>query len=362
MILNRYLVKELLFTLVAVTSILLLFFISDSLMRSLSRAAAGILPSDIVVQLLSLYVADTIEVLLPTSLYLSVLLALGRLYQDNEMTALEACGISTFQIARSIFLFALFVSLLTAAFSFYIAPWSERNIQQLKNNTDAGTQLRAIIPGQFKEFSSWTLYVEAIDSDTNELSNIFVEGVYHKQPQILTAQSASQRTLEMSGDQFLVLENGYRYEGVPGDVEFRITEFQEHGIRIHTKSDPLEINDYSTKPTHEVWAINNARATAELQWRFSVPLSALILAMLAIPLSRTTPRQGKYSKFMIGILLYITYSNLLVMSKNWLEKDEISAWIGLWWVHALVIFLIIALHLKQQKPNLLKTFFRSSSS
>ncbi len=354
MILNRYIIKEVLFTLTAVTSVLLLFFISDSLVRSLAKAAAGILPSDIVVRLLMLYITDTIEVLLPISLYLSVLLALGRFYQDNEMTALEACGVSTIQIAKSIFWFALFVALLTATFSFYIAPWAERSISQLKNKSDTSTQLRAIIPGQFKELSGWTLYVESIDSNSNQLKNIFVEGTYEGQLQILAAQSATERTLKKSGDQFLVLESGYQYAGVPGTVEFTITEFQENGIRIHQKNEPPPTHSYSTKTPLELLSINNPRAIAELQWRISIPLSVLLLALLAIPLSRATPRQGKYSKLVIGILLFIVYSNLLVVAKSWVEKGDISVWIGLWWVHGLVILLITTLFIKQNNPGFLK--------
>ncbi|MCF6236248.1 MAG: LPS export ABC transporter permease LptF [Gammaproteobacteria bacterium] len=361
MILNRYIIKEVLFTLTAVTSVLLLFFISDSLVRSLAKAAAGILPSDIVVQLLMLYITDTIEVLLPISLYLSVLLALGRFYQDNEMTALEACGVSTLQISKSIFWFALFVALLTATFSFYIAPWAERGISQLKNTSDTSTQLRAIIPGQFKELSGWALYVEKIEPSTSQLKNIFVEGTHEGQLQILAAQSAHERTLKKSGDQFLVLESGYQYAGVPGTTEFTVTKFQEHGIRIHQKNDPPPNHSYSTKTPFELLAINNPRSIAELQWRISIPLSTLLLALLAIPLSRTTPRQGKYSKLVVGILLFIVYSNLLVVAKSWVEKGDVSVWIGLWWVHGLVILLITILFIKQNSPTFLKIRFKHPS-
>lgn len=361
MILNRYITKEILFTLTAVTSVLLLFFISDSLVRALAKAASGILPGDVVIQLLILYIADTIEVLLPIALYLSVLLALGRLYQDNEMAALEACGISIIKIAKSVFWFAFFIALLTAIFSFYIAPWAERGISQIKNTTDTSTQLRAIIPGQFKELSGWTLYVENIDSKTDQLENIFVEGSIKNQPQILAAKSALERTLEMSGDRFLVLQTGYRYEGKPGTAKFTMTEFQEHGIRIHKKNDPPSTQSYSTKTPTELWAINDRRSIAELQWRISIPLSVLLLAMLAIPLSRTTPRQGKYSKLIIGIVLFIAYSNLLVVAKSWVEKGDIPIWLGLWWVHGVVMLLIATLFIKQQNPNFLKIRFKRPS-
>ncbi len=359
MILNRYIIKEILFTLTAVISILLLFFISDSLVRSLAKAAAGILPGDVVAQLLMLYITDTIEVLLPIALYLSVLLALGRLYQDNEMAALEACGVSTLKIAKSIFWLALFIASLTAVFSFYIAPWAERGISQLKNTTDTSTQLRAIIPGQFKEISGWTLYVESIDSKTDQLKNIFIEGSFEGEPQILVARSASERTLK-SGDRFLVLETGYRYEGRPGTARFTVTEFQEHGIRIHKKSTPPPNQGYSTKTPSELWAINNTHAIAELQWRISIPLSVLFLAILAVPLSRSSPRQGKYSKLIIGILLFIAYSNLLVIAKNWVEKGDISTQIGLWWVHSIVILLIVVLFTKQQYPNFFNVTLKRS--
>ncbi len=342
----------------AVTSILLLFFISDGLVRSLSKAAAGLLPSDVVMQLLAFYVADMIEVLLPVSLYLSVLLALGRLYQDNEMAALEACGIGTIKIAKAVFWFALLVALLTATFSFYIAPWSERGISQLKNRSDTSAQLRAIIPGQFKELSGWTLYVESTNSNIDQLESIFVEGIHEDRSQILVAKSATERTLEKSGDQFLVLEKGYRYEGTPGAVDFKITEFQEHGIRIHKKNDPPSTKSYSTKTPSELLAINDLHAIAELQWRISIPLSVLLLAMLAIPLSKTTPRQGKYSKLILGILLFIAYSNLLVIAKSWLEKGDVPVWIGLWWVHGVVLLFIAILFIKQQRPNFLKISFK----
>ena len=156
-------------------------------------------------------------------------------------------------------------------------------------------------------------------------------------------RKGEQRDSEDPNTRFIVLYNGRRYEGVPGTTNFRVMEFREHGIpyRLPSVEDPqLEARAMRTAG---LVASSDPEHIAELHWRIGVPMATLILALIAVPLSRSQPRQGRYGRLAIGLLVFIIYFNLLSAGKAWLEQDTVPAEVGLWWVHALMLSLALGM-------------------
>jgi len=258
---------------------------------------------------------------------------------------MEACGVSPRSGLHAVMGVGLMISIIVAILSLSVVPWSEERIYQIRDEQQVGSALAGLVAGRFIEprNSSGVIYAEQINSAEKTMDNIFIEGKLTNQSQrrvVLVARSGQQQYDRRSGDHFLILNNGTRYEGSPGERDYRVISFERHAIRI---SEPPVIRSYRKRRalrTASLLGTDNVADVAELQWRLSAPLSTLLLAILAVPLSRTAPRQGKYAKLFVAILVYVIYSNLLSVSQTWVEQGDIPAPMGLWWVHlALAIFI-----------------------
>ena len=344
MIIERYLFKELTSTLLAVTSVLFLIFVSSWFARLLGKVAAGSLQVDVVFLLLALKSIDALMILLPLSFYLAVLLAFGRLYKDSEMTAMLACGVSITRVTKLVFWVGLGFAVIVAAVSFYYGPWAKTERYKLQEEMSASSGLEAISAGQFRELGDGgvVFYAERLSDDGDRMENIFIQGLRQGNLNLVVAAHGSQISGPQGG-RYLLLENGHRYEGVPGEADFRIIKFAQHQVLVQQPAAVFRSDVTSAIPTMTLWQSAKPHELAELQWRISMPLSALLLALLAVFLSRTNPRQGRYAKFFLGIIVYVLYSNLLGVAKTWVERGKVEPWLGVWWVHLLLLIVIIVL-------------------
>lgn len=344
MIIERYLFKELAGTLFAVTSVLFLIFVSSWFARLLGKVAAGGLQVDVVFLLLSLKSIDALMILLPLSFYLAVLLAFGRLYKDSEMTAMLACGVSMTRITKLVFWVGLGFAVIVAVVSFYYGPWAKTERYKLQEKMSSSSGLEAISAGQFRELGDGDVvfYAERLSDDGVRMENIFIQGLRQGNLNLVVAAHGSQIS-GPKGGRYLLLENGHRYEGVPGEADFRIIKFVQHKVLVQEPEAVFQTDVTSAIPTMTLWQSAKPHELAELQWRVSMPLSAVLLALLAVFLSRTNPRQGRYAKFFLGIIVYVLYSNLLGVAKTWVERGKVEPWIGVWWVHLLLLVIIIVL-------------------
>ncbi|RKZ90624.1 MAG: LPS export ABC transporter permease LptF [Candidatus Parabeggiatoa sp. nov. 1] len=339
MIISRYIFREILYTLLAITALLLLIYISHRFMAYLVQASAGDLPATSIFQLLALKLLSDIMLILPLGFFLALLLALGRLYKDNEITAMAACGIGV--PVTSIISLGVMFAVVIGILSLLLAPWAERKMVQLQTQLKAAAEVGGIAAGRFKGFShgKGVFYVQTIDTDNETMHTLFVQvNLPHKRV-IMVAKRGYQ--IAPAGEMFLVLVDGHRYESQPGSLSYVITEFAEHQIRIPKRLDISPQNQREAIPTGLLWFAQEARLQAELQWRLSLPLSVILLAALAVPLSYTTPRQGQYAKILIGILIYLIYNNLLNVARKWVERGDLPPWIGVWWVHVGLLFIIV---------------------
>ena len=207
-------------------------------------------------------------------------------------------------------------------------------MQLIRQSAIKEAQFGQLDAGRFRAFSGGeaVFYAERVDRD-GVLHNVFVRRETAGRIELALADTATYSKGSANGTHFVTLFNGRRYEGVPGQSDFRVIEFREHGIPISTPADVVGPQDPDTKPTRELWGTHEPSDIAQLQSRLSSPLMALVLTLVAVPLSRLRPRQGRYARVGAAIIVYLVYSSLVSAAKVWVEKGDLSPRIGVWWVH-----------------------------
>jgi lipopolysaccharide export system permease protein len=343
-IIDRYLIREILVTLLAVTVVLLLIFISGQLVSLYGKAASGTLQVKSIFYALGLESLSNLVFVLPLAFYLSILLAFSRLYKDNEMVVLTACGVSPWRVMRAVLLMAIPFSAIVGWLSLNLGPWAESQSDLITQEVKQKGDIESLSSGRFRELTKGegVVYVQEFDQDALEMKNIFMQYRSEDSNSVIAAEAGSRMIDENTGDRFLVLHNGQRFEGPDKHGQTAIMDFATHGIRVvERKKIPTASFRQRAVPTMMLIQRGLGVDHAELQWRISAILLCIILALLAVPLSRTSPRQGRYAKLALALMLYIIYTNLLNVSRAWLNKDEISIYIGMWWVH--VVMLLLAL-------------------
>ncbi len=353
MIIHRYIYKEILNTLLAVTLILLLVFLSNQLVRYLSFAASGKLAPHFLFQLLGFEIPYLLAILLPLGLYLGIILSIGRFCADSEMSVMQACGFGLNRLSRVIAYFALFVTVAVIVLTFWINPMiASHKGRVIAEGMSRDNMIDLIIPGRFQVSSNArrVVYVEKVSHGRKLAENIFIaeqantkdsEGRNHWI--VVSAATGTQTKEKNSTDRFVVAKEGFRYEGVPGQNDYKIIQFNKYSVRVPTMLNAKRIVQESM-PLHMLWNnYQNPASAAEFQWRFAMPISAFILALLAIPLSHVRPRRGRYSQLFPAILIYVIYLNLLFMARSWIEQKVLPVGLGMWWVHLVILFLVFGL-------------------
>lgn len=333
MIIDRYIAREIFITLVAVLCVLLVIFMSNRFVRYLADASTGSISNEVVLLMLALKTLGTMTIILPIAFFMAILLALSRLYKDSEMIAMAACGISMGMVYRSVMTLALIVAVAVGLIAFHASPWAEEQIHQIRDAHQARPVVSGLAPGRFTAGDSGVLYFERLADDGLSMEQVFVQQQGSSRQLVLSAERGYRRQ-DDDGRLFLVFENGFRYEGIPGAADFRIIEFRQHAVRLEPPDFTPSFRRQRALPTGDLIASEKKENIAELQWRISMPLSVLVLAMIAVPLSRTSPRQGKYAKLFVAVLVYLVYNNLMGMANTWVARGVIPPLLGMWWVHA----------------------------
>lgn len=348
-VLNRYIAREILHTQFAVIVVLILIILGGVLARLLGEVAEGRIPADVLPQILVLGSISALILLLPVSLFLSVMLALGRLYKDSEMAALGACGVGTGMLLRVVLAIALPLSLVLGVLTLVVMPDVNARVEQIRAEALARTDLAGIVPGRFTRagFGGDTVFfVESLSEDRQRMRNVFIERRVGEQTEVVVAAAGERLVDPATGDSFLVLHDGYRYEGNPGEADFRIMHFRSQGLRIPDAPELSSRVRMKSKTTAELLDTPFPAFKAELQWRLAAPVSLLVLAFLAVPLSHTSPRKGRYSRLALGIVVYVVYAQLQFSARAWMVDGVTPSWLGMWWVHILVALLAMGLLLR----------------
>jgi len=348
-VIERYLFREVAQSFGGVLSVLMLIFVSHRFIRYLRDAAAGELSNDVIAQLLGLSLATGLVYVLPIAFYLAVLLAFGRLYRDSEITAMAASGIGMPRLLQATAWFSVGFAAAALVLSLYVSPKAWGQIKELQRRAQQEANITAIAAGRFKEIAGGDriFYAESVSEDRRYAQTVFVRMLDATRPVVLFAQRGRVEREPGSGDRVVIMEDGHRYDGEPGQEDYTITDFRTHAVRLEGNAAGTVTRYKDTIPTLELLASSEPRDRAELQWRLSLPLSVLLLGPLAVLLSRTSPRQGRYAKLFYAILVYFIYNNLMGITRELVEQGNLSPAIGIWPVHLAMALLVVGAFLYQ---------------
>lgn len=360
-IIVRYLTREVLTALLAITFILLVAFLSQQMVRYLNYVAVGKIPTGIFLELISFEVPYLLALLLPLGLYLGILLAYGRLYADNEMAILQMSGFGNTRLMRLTAFIAVVVGSVVLALMLWVNPWVSSKRQQLIESDEAMLHMiQTLIPGRFQASPDgrYVMYVEKLSRDHERAENVFLaqqiktnDDIENSAWTLVFASQGYERKDKRSQTQFFVATDGYRYEGTPGQNDYKIVRFKKYEVRLPQADARAAHLHNETLSTDELWqSYANPNRAAELQWRFSIAISTFLLALLAVPLSTIRPRQSRYIVLLPAVLIYIVYFNLLFVARRWVEQEIVSISVGMWWVHsAMLVVILFALLLNARK-------------
>ncbi len=322
-------------------TILLGIVVLSQLIRLLGDAVSGALAAEGVLALMGFAALNYLPVLLSLSLFLSVLLTMTRSYRDSEMVVWFSSGVSLTRWIRPVLWYALPVVGVIALLSLVLSPWALTKAGEFKHRLESRDDVAAATPGVFRESAqaNRVYFIENVEVGKSRVSNIFVQSVQNGKVGTVVAKEGMQETAP-NGDRFLVLLNGTRYEGVPGRRDFKMVQFERYAMRIEAAEAKRPIAPLQSLNTLDLVRDRTSWNLAELEWRFGVPLSALILTLLAIPLSFVNPRAGRSLNLLIALVTYMLYNNLISLTNAWVGQQKLGPVLGFFGLHLLMLAVV----------------------
>ncbi len=350
LVISHYINRQLMVAVSAVTSVLLLIIVGGRFIKYLAEAATGKIAVDALFAILLFRLPGFLELLLPLGFFLSVLLVYGRMHLDSEMVVLSGSGISPKRLLAMTLGFSLSIAAIVAMFSLLISPIGMGKAEELIAKQKYLAQFTLLVPGRFQMLQDdRVVYMQSFADDGRTMQHIFIAdqqaekntttGKNRERQIAIWADKGYQQTNKSTGHRELILEDGRRYLGTPGDYDYQVVEFEQLVVTLKDKT-VIRRNKREALSMIELYKSGELADWVEIQWRFSVIISVFVVACLAVPLSRVNPRQGRFVFIIPAILLYMSYLALLIYVREALEDEEIPLYLGFWWVH--LLFLVIA--------------------
>ena len=331
-IINQYLFREVAQAWLGVTLILLAILVTNQFAKIIGDASSGNLSGSVIAELLIYSSIEYLTILLPLSSFLAILVVFGRLYKDSEMAAIMASGVGPLSLYRPLILPTLMLAFILGLISSYLAPDARKNMDFSRQNALLDLGIDFFEPGRFVTLNNGSVMYSEDRLENDQLINVFVQQEIRNSVNVIVSETAEILSTKSSGN-VLIFYNGYRYEGRPGDLDFRILKFSEHQLPLSFKTNQDIKIDLSSEQLSSLLQKNSLEAIAEIQWRLSPAIALIILVFLAIPLSKSSPRNSRYTGIIFGILIYMIYVNCLGAARVWFEQGATPQIFGLWWVH-----------------------------
>lgn len=349
MLIYRYLSRQLFASTLAVAFVLVLVLVFGRFIKYLGDAAEGRLQAEVLFSLLLFRLPGFLELILPLSLFAGVLLAFGRMYVDSEMTVLRAAGVGNVRLVAMCLVPALMMFAVVGSFSTTLSPWGAARQQHIIEQQRARPEIDMLSGGRFYKRNADGIervtYAENLVDGRTRLENVFLaefplDGTASS-PSVVTA-AGGRRVQDQRGNEYLELSDGFRYEGQPGRADYHVVAFATYRLQIadNPVTGSEQIRSLSTPALFER---GDLPSVAELQWRLSLPFMCLVAVLLAVPLSRVEPRQGRFLKLLPSVLLFLGYLVVLIAVRQAVEKGDLAPLLGPWWVHLLFALLGTAL-------------------
>lgn len=322
-VLDRMIAMDIFKTLMSVWSVLVVIIVSKKFIKVLEKAIEGQVSNETLIKILGLKTLVASVDFLPAAVFMAILMVLGRMYRDQEMSAVSSAGGGSGTIYRSVFLLILPLSILATVLSLYSAPWAEDRMEHLISQDEQSADIRGIAEGKFSEYSQGDLvfYVEKIEN--KEMQKVFVQQRKNGNLGIINSKAA--RLVDHEDGRYLIFKDGERVQGIPGKLNYVTEQFNEYGVRLDDQESTVKYNR-AALTTMALWNSTTTQDQAELQRRLSIPFGIILLSFLAVPLAQISPRGGVYGNMLIGFLIYFSYGNLLRTCQAWVVKGTLSSW------------------------------------
>lgn len=366
MVIARYISKEIINTFCALVFILMFIAISNKFVTFLAKAAAGKFPISLLVKVVGLYIPELFAILAPVAMFVAILFTHSRLHADSEISVLLTSGFDWARLTRITLMVSIAVAVIVGVINILVVPAISVERTKLLANGQAAGVISSITPGRFQTLDGneqLVFYVENV-LPNGQLQNIFIaqqpnhENLDTEKSVVVTAKTAEIKQDGPLGF-YLVLHDGYRYVGAPGTANYLVTSFTEYGRQLKFSSGVIPTNEY-TRPSNELLHSNEPADIAELQWRLAMPVAVILLSLIAIPLAKVQPRQGRYAKFLPAVLIYMIYYNLMIIVRRSIANGKLPDTPGLWALHALLLVcaIILLLHVAGRLAEFKYRFFK----
>ncbi len=345
-VMDRMMASDLLKTIFSVLIVLVIIIVSRNFIKILKMAVDGLISSEAIFSILGLKIILASASFLVPSVFVSVLMVLGRMYRDQEMSALSSAGAGVGRLYVAVFKAIIPVALLSVWMALYVSPWAADKVEQVIFEQKQSIGVRAIAAGKFTEYNQGKLifYVEKISAD-NVMHDVFVQNKRGNDERIVTAETAEVRTID--GALYIVFMNGERVQVKAGAVDFIFETFSEYAMRLDSGSEVKE-SKYDGMKTEALFKTQDLEELSELYRRLSIPLSIIVLTVMAVPLAQVSPRAGVYGNLLAAFLIYFSFANFEKVSASWMVKGAIPTWLGFWGVYLLasifIVFLLVRLY------------------
>lgn len=350
-IIDRYLLREVVASVLAATVILLLVMVGGAVADLLAKIARGRIPADLLFTLIGLRLVDALTILMPLAILLGVLLAYGRLWRDSEMAVLQSSGLDLAGLLRPLGLFVLPTMAMLSLVSFWLAPASDRLAQRLMQEASRSLIVAGLEPGKFVDLPGrdGQIYVGEMSADGTQFKRMFIESERADKEtgktriDVITATHGYLYHDADGEGRYIALQDGFRVEGKLGEDDFRLMRFARNDIKLpDSASDDNAITLKRSAPTAALLAApDDPVMRAELHWRLAAPLSVLVLTLLALPLARSSPREPRYARLLVALLVWLIYYNGLLFGRSWISQGKLAPAFGLWWVYVPAIAIAI---------------------
>ena len=325
-VLDKLIVYELFKTLVSVLLVLVVIIVSRGFIRILDQAIAGMIPNDALLSILTYKTITTTAELFPPAVFMTILMVLGRMYRDQEMSAISSAGGGAVTLYKAVFMMIIPVVFLGAILALYIAPWAEAQVDLVMKKGEESADIRGITAGKFTQYRQGNLvfYIEKVTND-GTLQNVFLQNNEHGNVGIISAKNAVIKDLD--DGRYIIFSNGEQVKGQPGQLDYVIEKFDDYAFRIEAKTAALKFNRHALTVDTLVDS-DVVLDKTELLRRIAIPLGALLLTFIGVPIAQISPRGGVYGNMLMGFLIYFSYGNFVRVSQSWVENNTIPLWLG----------------------------------
>jgi len=351
-IITGYLAREIFKTSAATVLVLYVIFISNALGRELADVVDGDVPLQALWTVMWSQSINILSLLLPIGVFFSIIFTFGRMYKDHEIVVMNACGLGYRDFYKPVAIVLLPMFLLSGYVSLVLNAQARGQALAAIDRGADQNEFRLIKPGQFNQARGGdsVFYMESLSEDKLELQEIILSQTSPDSTIMEIARSGRQKIYEASGDLFLVLGPGQRVEGVAGQKDFKLLDYEQHGILIEKKNKPIDPHIHSIQKTvAALWTSSRMSDRVELQWRIAIPMVLVTLAIVAVPLSHMSPRQGRFGKVGYALVTYLVYVNLIVTTRAQLESGTLPMVVNFWWVHLVFIAFAAVLLYRRNK-------------